>query len=226
MRLFDCFVKPLAYTAYVVGISADNPVPISRVTTVIRNLLDESNNMALQNGFSQQEFEEARFAVCAWIDEAILCSDLPDSSQWMGELLQRKLYATTRAGDEFFQRMAGLHDTDRQVRDVYYHCLALEFKGRYFSPDMKEGLELIKKREYSTLANGDSMLVKSKLMGFFPEAYPPNSVPRIRRLFLSRISYVTLLSLLLPLILAVLTYISYSRHLGGMVENLIRLELK
>lgn len=226
MRLVDCFVKPLAYTAYVVGISGDNPVTLDRVTDVIHRLLEESAKMADLAGFHQKEYNEARFAVCAWIDEAILCSSWSERDMWMGRLLQRSLYSTIRAGEEFYGRMDTLGDADRQVRDVYYHCLALGFKGRYFSPDMENELVRIKQMEYAELRGENSMHMAGSLMGFFPESYPNNPIPRRRNLPRIALSYVTLSMILAPLVFLVLTYLSYSNLLDGTAANLNMLEIK
>lgn len=226
MRLVDCFVKPLAYSAYIVGISGENPITITQVTDIIHRLLEESDKMADLAGFSRQEFDEARFAVSAWIDEAILCSDWPERDEWMGVLLQRKYYSTTRAGEEFFERMGSLNDANRQVRDVYYHCLALGFKGRYFAPDAENELEKIKRLEYSRLKDENSMLTNGAFMGFFPDSYPSNPMPRRRRFTKIALSYATMFMIIAPLVFLILTYLSYGRMLDGMTENIIRLELK
>lgn len=228
MRLLDCFVKPLAYTAYIVGISGDDSDNISaqQVTAIVRILLDESQKMAEHAGFSQQEYNEARFAVCAYIDEAILCSNWPERNIWLGELLQRRFYATNRAGEEFYTRMNNLESTSNQMRDVYYHCLALGFKGRYFSPEMEIDLEEIKKREYSKIKMENSILATSNLVGFFPESYPNNSAPRRRTLPRIALSYFTLFMILAPLLFLTLTYLSYNALLDGMLHKLVHLELK
>jgi len=226
MRLVDCFAKPFAFTAYIVGISCDDSLAMPQVTNIIHRLLDESGKMADLAGFSQQEFNEARFAVCAWIDEAILCSTWPERDMWMGELLQRSFYSTNRAGEEFYQRIAALNESDREVRDVFYHCLALGFKGRYFSPDMEDKLNSIKKQEYAALIGENTMLTNHSLMGFFPDSYPTNPIPRRRNLPRIALSYVTLSMILLPLVFLVLTYFSYSSLLDSMVTNIRMLELK
>jgi len=228
MRLLDCFVKPLAYTAYIVGISGDDPDNISaqQVTGIIPILLDESQKMAEQAGFSQQEFNEARFAVCAFIDEAILCSNWPERNVWQGELLQRRFYSTNRAGEEFYTRMNNLESSSNHMRDVYYHCLALGFKGRYFPTEMEIDLDEIKKREYLKIKMENGILTTSSLAGFFPESCPNNSAPRRRTLPRIALSYFTIFMILAPLIFLALTYLSYNALLDGMLNKLVHLEFK
>lgn len=226
MRLVDCFVKPLAYTAYIVGTSEGRQAGFSRISLDIRNLLAESEKLAATAGFLAEEYNQARFAVCAWIDEAILCSGLPERELWMGELLQRKLYGTTRAGEEFYTNLNNLHAEMLQVRDVYYHCLALGFKGHYFESDLDGELDQIKKQNLQLLRGNGSMLSAGNLMGFFPDSYPQNQVNRRRRLPRIALSSVTLFMIVAPLIIVVLTYLSYTHSLDGLMQSLLRLELR
>jgi len=226
MRLVDCFVKPLAYTAYIVGTSGDKLSCFARISQDVRILLAESEKLSVSAGFLPAEYNEARFAVCAWIDEAILCSGLPERELWMGELLQRRLYGTTRAGEEFYDHLRDLNDAMLQVRDVYYHCLALGFKGRFFESGLDGELDLIKKQNLQLLRGNGSMLSAGNLMGFFPDSYPHNQVNRRRRIPRIAFSYLTLLMILAPIIIILLTYFSYDRSLDGLMQNLLKLELR
>jgi type VI secretion system protein ImpK len=226
MRLIDCFLKPLAYAVHIVGAGSEASVAMPQAIKIIRRLLDESKKIADHEGFALQEYNEARFAVCAWIDEAILNSTLPDCDMWLGELLQRVFYSTNRAGEEFYTRMDNLGETDYQVREVFHHCLALGFKGRYFSPEMASELETIKQREFSRLKREHTLHATNNQDKFFPGSYPDTSVPRRRALPRVAFSFVTLFMILAPLIFFTLTYYSYSSVLDGMVENMIHLESK
>ncbi|WP_319589207.1 DotU family type IV/VI secretion system protein [uncultured Desulfobulbus sp.] len=226
MRLIDCFLKPLAYTAHMVGTGSDASVALPQANKIIHRLLDESGKRADHAGFAPQEYNEARFAVCAWIDEAILNSNLPESDLWLGELLQRAFYSTNRAGEEFYTRMDNLSESELQVREVFHHCLALGFKGRYFSPEMASELETIKQREFSRLKREHTLLTPGNQEQFFPASYPKKSAPRRRALPRVAFSFVTLFMILAPLVFLTLTYYSYSTLLDGMVEKMIHLESK
>ncbi|MGD9947341.1 MAG: DotU family type IV/VI secretion system protein [Desulfobulbus sp.] len=225
MRLIDCFLKPLAYTAFIVG-GGDASVDMPQVTKIIHRLLDESGKMAEHAGFTQQEYHEARFAVCAWIDETILNSNLPESELWLGQLLQRMFYATNRAGEEFYTRMDNLDASNVHVRDVFHYCLALGFKGRYFSPEMQSELETIKQQEFSGREMENTLLDTTNKARLFPEAYPEKTLPRRRSLPRIAVSFATLFMIVAPLLFLTLTYFSYSTLLDGMVENMIHLESK
>jgi type VI secretion system protein ImpK len=226
MRLIDCFLKPLAFTAHMVGTRSDASVALPQAIKIIHGLLDESRRIADHAGFAPLEYNEARFAVCAWIDEAILNSNLPECDLWLGELLQRAFYSTNRAGEEFYTRMDNLSEADIQVREVFHHCLALGFKGRYFSPEMASELETIKKREFARLQREHTLLTPGNQEHFFPASYPKKSAPRRRALPRVAFSFVTLFMILAPLVFLTLTYYSYSTLLDGMVEKMIHLESK
>ena len=226
MRLIDCFLKPLAYTVHIVGTSNDATVALPQAIKNIRRLLDESERIADGAGFAPQEYSEGRFAVCAWIDEAILNSNLPECDLLLGQLLQRVFYSTNRAGEEFYTIMDNLGEADLQVREVFHHCLALGFKGRYFSPEMAGELETIKQREFSRLKMEHTLHATGNQEQFFSASYPKKSAPRRRALPRVAFSFVTLFMILAPLVFFILTYYSYSTLLDGMVEKMIHLESK
>lgn len=222
MKLVDCFVKPLAYTAYIVGTAGSERPDFSQISNILLDSLAEGEKLAENSGYLPAEYDEARFAVCAWIDEAILCSALPDRDHWMVDLLQRNLYKTTRAGEEFYQRIEGLAEDQLQVRTVYYHCLALGFRGRYFSPEAEEELKTVKHKTLSELKTNFSLLsAGNNLMGFFPDSYPSNPVKRKRRLPRITLSSFTLLLLAIPMFFLVLTYLSYNRSLTEMSTTIL-----
>ena len=225
MRLVDCFVKPLAYTAYIVGTAGGDRPDFKQISDLLLQLLTEGEKLAENAGFMPAEYDEARFAVCAWIDEAILCSSLPDRDEWMTDLLQRNLFKTTRAGEEFYQHLQSFTEEQQEIIAVYYHCLALGFRGKYFSPDAEEDLKSVKKATLANLKVNTSILsAGSSLMGFFPDSYPSNPVKRRKGLPRITISSFTILMTLIPLIFLFLTYVSYNRSLADISGELIRME--
>lgn len=227
MRLVDCFVKPLAYTAYIVGTAGVEQPDYSQISALLQKFIADGEKLSENAGYLPAEYDEARFAVCAWIDEAILCSSLPARDNWMTDLLQRHFYNTTRAGEEFYQHLQGLTEEMEQVKTVYYHCLALGFRGRYFAPESEGELKSIKHKLLTSLKGNSSMLsTANDLMGFFPDSYPANPVNRRRRLPKITISSFTLLLVLLPLFFLFFTYLSYSRSLDVIASALLRMEFR
>ncbi|MEE9612320.1 MAG: DotU family type IV/VI secretion system protein, partial [Desulfatiglandales bacterium] len=131
MRLSDCFVELIAYVAYFLKSLAQTQPPFEKVKADVQRLLSKSEECLPKGVFSQEDYDQARFAICAWADESILNSSWQEKSRWMGEQLQRLYYQTTDAGEEFFERMNRLAPHQREVREVYYLCLAMGFTGRY-----------------------------------------------------------------------------------------------
>lgn len=85
----------------------------------------------LNDSIDLRDYDAARFAVCAWIDEQVLNSSWAYRETWNGNLLQEAYYNTTHAGEEFFSRLEALKNTQGNVRQVYLLCLLLDFKGRF-----------------------------------------------------------------------------------------------
>ncbi len=131
-------------------------------------LLARSRECVKNGGFSQREEESALFAVCAWIDESILCSEWSGREKWSCAPLQRVHFGTTRAGEEFFQRLESLDENDGNLREVYAYCLALGFKGRFFRVENEEELKKIRMDSIGFLEGIAEPEIPGKL---FPGAY-------------------------------------------------------
>ena len=137
----------------------------------ILGLLDKAGVCARGRGFRAEDIAESHFAVCAWIDEAILTSAWSGAPEWKKLQLQRDFYNTNNAGVEFFERLEALGANHKPVREVYALCLALGFHGRYFHPDYQPVLAEIKSRNLELLL-GD-MATAQDLAGLklFPQGY-------------------------------------------------------
>ncbi|MBW1834922.1 MAG: DotU family type IV/VI secretion system protein, partial [Deltaproteobacteria bacterium] len=131
MRLTDCFIELVAYAAYFLKTVAKRQPPFDQVKADIQRLISKSQESLNNGSFSQEDYDLARFAIFAWIDEAILNSSWKEKHLWQGEQLQRFYYQTADAGEIFFERLNTLGPHQRDVREVYYLCLAIGFMGRY-----------------------------------------------------------------------------------------------
>jgi type VI secretion system protein ImpK len=210
MRLSDCFIELVAYVAYFAKNAASRPTGFDQVKADVLRMLAESQNSLHQGQVSPDDYDMARFAIVAWIDETIMNSAWIYRDQWKLDLLQRAYYQTTDAGEIFFERLntIGLHQRD--VREVYYLCLAMGFQGRYCHEGDTPLLDQLKTSNLKLLTGssiGFPSLEKGEL---FPEAYPVDGAvrpPVDRRHWMG---FVTAAVALLPLVLFGGLYFIYS----------------
>lgn len=85
--------------------------------------------LAEQEGKRSADIEDASFAIVAWLDE--LVARYP---QWSlsATPIQKSLFSTYNAGNEFFTHLNRLTSQQDEVREVYYLCLCLGFVGQYY----------------------------------------------------------------------------------------------
>lgn len=172
MRLIDCFLKVLAYTSYLRKDYAKISASHDEVRADYDELFVEGRDMALYGGFSNEEYDNASFAVCAWVDETILLSRWPGKNDWAASPLQRKQFNTMNAGEEFFERLNALPADDYAVREVFAVCMSLGFTGKYYDPSSMAELNKLKKETLSTVLGRDIDSDDYFEGRLFPEAYP------------------------------------------------------
>lgn len=116
--------------------------------------------------------DAASFAAMAYVDELVLCSDWAEKPRWQAMPLQREFYRTTNAGAEFYQRLEklGEDDTGRAARELYYLCMALGFRGKYFSDKRFAEFTEVKRANLRLLLP-DSDGLDLQAVTLFPEAY-------------------------------------------------------
>ncbi|WP_243358682.1 DotU family type IV/VI secretion system protein [Fundidesulfovibrio terrae] len=107
MRLVDCFVPAVTYVLDVVRKPASfSDYDASRAK--VEELLNSAGRSAKTLGVAASEFQDARFAVCAWMDEMVLGSAWEGKARWLHQPLQRTVYGTVNAGEEYFDRLDAL----------------------------------------------------------------------------------------------------------------------
>src|SRR5512134_2118281 len=125
----SCFHELLVYALLLKATCARKQPPVGEVRETLRELLNRSAQRMRALGIDPRDYDEARFAVCAWVDETILNMPWTHREEWLKSLLQSELYNTTKAGEEFFDRLNQLRPDQNHVREVYYLCLCLGFIG-------------------------------------------------------------------------------------------------
>ncbi len=174
MRLIDCFTDVLAYvverTAAIRG--GEQPAYEELRLGVERRLADHAGDYTA-GGYSRPQYDAAKFAVVAFIDEAILLSQWEHKAVWSRELLQKAHFETANAGVEFFDRLDALspfNPGERDIREVYYYCLCLGFVGKYYRAGDKARLDELRDANFNLLTNGKDAVRSLRDLRLFPDA--------------------------------------------------------
>jgi len=209
MRLSDYFINLVAYVAYFIK-NLDNQQPsLEQIKSDIQQHINEIEQHVAQNPASRDDFDLARFAIFAWVDETIMNSSWQEREEWQGELLQRVYFQTTDAGELFFERLNSIGLHQRDVREVYYLCLAMGFTGRFCNAGDEHLLEQLMTSNLKILTGssvGVPSITKTEL---FPEAYPPDSAEILQPGTKNRFSLFTMGSIGFPILLFGGLYLIY-----------------
>lgn len=191
MHLSDCFLELFTFIRYLTEAEEMVDADYDTVRRDVALLVERQKTRAHAAGISEDRYEKACFAVIAWVDETVLCSSWKGARAWLKQPLQRELYGTVNAGEEFFEQLDALLGAKRngdeglpfpggfpqepselsdpqasEILEVYALCLTLGYTGRYFSDNDRERLGRLR---------GDSV---SRILGeqiegrpVFPESY-------------------------------------------------------
>jgi type VI secretion system protein ImpK len=201
MRLADCFIDLFGYVAYLLKSVETRQPSYEQVRADVQRLISQSEEKLKEGTFNMEDFDTARFAVCAWVDESILNSTWINKDRWQGEQLQRLYYHTTDAGEIFFERLNALGAHQMDVREVYYLCLALGFKGRYCQEGDDLLLEQLQTSNLKLLTGSSIGLPSLGKTELFQEAYPVESQDSITHKAPFRLSLFTLSWIGAPIVL-------------------------
>ncbi len=223
MHLSDCFMETMAYVTYLLKTVESRQPAYEDVKSNIRRLLVESEAHLALGAFTRDDYDQARFAICAWVDEAILSSAWNQKSFWLKDQLQRLHYNTTAAGEEFFDRLTAIGLHQREVREVFYLCLALGFTGKYCHKNDEYQLEQIKTSNLKLLLGSSVGLPSLERTDLFPEAYPNNTSEIGKQKVRVGSRVVSAICLAGPVLLFGILYGIYRFTLGGISENFLRM---
>jgi len=221
MRLADCFIRIILYVSYFLKTVEEKQSPYEKIKGDIHRLLSESEGCIKMNHIEQKDYDCARFAVCAWVDEAILNSSWSERDNWQREQLQRLYYQTTDAGKKFFENLNALGIHQKEVREVYYLCLAMGFKGQYCEEKDAYLLDQVKSSNLKVLLGSSVTVPSFERMTLFEEGYPPESSEHTPSKGGRRFSLVTALCLAGPVIFFWILSMIYSLILSGVGESFL-----
>jgi len=176
MKLSDCFTDLIAYILFVLKKIKSEEPEFDLVNTNIERLNTESQKRHESTDFSTKDYDLARFAVFAWIDEKILESSWKGKQEWQHKQLQRRYYQLADAGELFFKHLNLLGPHQNDVREVYYICLALGFTGQYCNPGDDLLLDQLKTSNLKLITGSSIDLPSLSRKKLFPESIPDDEI--------------------------------------------------
>ncbi|XCN73053.1 MAG: DotU family type IV/VI secretion system protein [Candidatus Electrothrix aestuarii] len=213
MRLVDCFCDLFALVLSLPE-NQEQDLDAQQTQETFLTLVEEARQCARERGYNQQQFEEALFAVTVWVDETILCSDLPFVTTWSTYQLQLHFFGINNGGDQFYDRLDALDRQNTQLLEVFAYCLALGFHGRLYGDTaaLEERRAELNNRLYGDSAPSDKLFPASYRSGTSKHGYIPPKIYALR----------TLVLFLLPLSILIGIYFIFFYRLDIHMQSILR----
>jgi len=100
----------------------------------VRAMLEEFDQKAKALKIDPEDIAASKYALVAFVDEAVLRSQWAGKEQWADNPLQLQLFETYLAGEGFFENLEKLRargEPAKEIIEIYYLCLILGFEGKY-----------------------------------------------------------------------------------------------
>jgi type VI secretion system protein ImpK len=125
----------------------------SRASTLIAAF----DRAVVEHGYSDQQRQRARYAVCATIDD--IAQNLPgssrDGSAWARDSMVVRFFQENVGGERFWQLVDDMLARPAEYGDaieLFHACLAAGFEGRYrVAPDGRRGLQDVMTQLYAAM---------------------------------------------------------------------------
>ncbi|HEX4945614.1 MAG TPA: type IVB secretion system protein IcmH/DotU [Blastocatellia bacterium] len=108
--------------------------PSAEMRQLVDGRLKELDVRGAQLGYKEQQLQNVKFALAAFVDETVLAGGFEVRNEWERYPLQLQYFQEQFAGVKFFDRLDALlknAESEADVIEVYYLCLLLGFKGKY-----------------------------------------------------------------------------------------------
>lgn len=164
MQIIDAFADILYFT--VVNKEVDfAQFDFQPLMDRYRDMISQAERKVRQPGGRDALWSDALFAVCVWIDEAILLSKWQHRLLWRKQSLQRTFYHTANGGGEFYRRLGSFQSSDTELLEIYDVVMSMGFKGELFrETDTDERLK-IAERTMRLLASNRDMSIPKTIFG-------------------------------------------------------------
>ncbi|MDR2594736.1 MAG: DotU family type IV/VI secretion system protein [Fibromonadaceae bacterium] len=113
-------------------LSLEGEVSTEEIKKEFAEDIKEFANALTSNGYSSFEMENAKYALCAWVDEYIYANSAI-SAKWFSHSLALSEFGDAEAGKHFFDRMDALHKNANynQLLELYAKCILFGFMGKF-----------------------------------------------------------------------------------------------
>lgn len=149
------------------------PLDATEFYANVQKFLVDFENKAKKHNFSANDIFDAKYALCASIDETILSSTMKIRDVWERRPLQLTLFGDQLAGEHFFDKLETARNGGASrinALEVFHMSLLLGFKGKY----LLEGPEKLK---YLTSQLGEQIAhLKGKAASFAPHWSAPDLI--------------------------------------------------
>lgn len=108
--------------------------PSNELRPTMQRLLAEMEARGATLRYSEVQLQSVKFALAAFVDEAVLTANSPLGEEWEKYPLQLEYFREHLAGMKFFDRLEELLtnvEREANVIEVYYLCMLLGFKGKH-----------------------------------------------------------------------------------------------
>lgn len=180
-------------------------------------LFNNAYQLRQQGSFAQADYEQAKFAVCAWVDEMISISEWNEKMKWASVELQRQFFQTTNAGEEFYSRLCQLKNIQTDVLEVYATCLNLDFKGCYYSKHAENELTNLRRSVCSRFLGCSPEIHDTAQRQLFAQSYQTTTPGIISKK--KKTAYKSLMAICC-IILPVIIFISMHLIFDNILENI------
>lgn len=225
MRPIDSFAELFGYIYGFRNTAAEKQPSYEEVRNEVIRLLKLSEDFPAKGLCTQDEYDQSRYALCAWIDETVLATAWNHRARWRPEMLQRLYYNSADAGEKFFERLNRIGVHQKSIREVFYTCLSLGFKGRYCAPGDQYALQQLKEHHLKLLFDGaqeSPTVISFEKNKLFPEAYTQGSFPQTSNTAQSQRRLFWAATLGGPVLIALLFFLIYKYTLYSLGENILR----
>lgn len=110
-------------------------------------------------GFTPDIISYAKYALVAILDETVLSIPGEARDFWITNPLQLEIFGESIAGVEFYNKLDNLLVNPEKFKDVleiYFICLCLGFKGKYFLENQQKRESVISKLANTIVKNGET----------------------------------------------------------------------